>query len=137
MLWLISLSVMCSILFGFLPLQQFENNNSSDWANAFYIAVHRNAWALALAWIVFSCQMGAGGIVRWMLSLPQWQPFARMGLSIYLTHALLQFAHIASRRQPTYFSDWNNVSLLKLKLRIYQSILHTSHRFTTFGAIML
>jgi hypothetical protein len=112
-LWVLALSVIFSILAGFLPLQQLENNNSTDWANALFIALHRNAWALALAWMVFACQTGTGGIIRWMLSLPHWQPLARMGLSIYLTHATLQFAHIASRKQPTYFSDWYNVSAFK------------------------
>lgn len=38
--WIISLSAMCSILCGFLPLQQFENNNSFDWAKCF---LHRRA----------------------------------------------------------------------------------------------
>jgi hypothetical protein len=62
-LWVLALSVVFSILAGFLPLQQLENNKSPDWANALFIALHRNAWALALAWMVFACQTGTGGII--------------------------------------------------------------------------
>lgn len=42
-LWIVSLSVIFTILVGFLQLQQFENNHSAGWANALYISLHRNA----------------------------------------------------------------------------------------------
>lgn len=76
-------------------------------------------------------------VSRWMLSLPQWQPLARMGLSIYLTHTILQFAHIASRKQPTYFSDWSNVSLMQILFRDSSSQpIVMFNRSTTSGVIM-
>ncbi|XP_078606530.1 nose resistant to fluoxetine protein 6-like isoform X2 [Branchiostoma floridae x Branchiostoma japonicum] len=39
-----------------------------------YLTVHRTAWGLALAWVVFACVNGYGGIINTILSWKAWIP---------------------------------------------------------------
>lgn len=103
-LWILSLSTLLGIVLGFYPFQTAEENNTTTlFANALYNSCFRVAWSSALAWIIFSCHSGSGGIIRWFLSLRQWKPIGRMGLSIYLVHRIYQIVTILSQKQPLYF----------------------------------
>lgn len=53
-----------------------------------------------MAWIIFACQNGSGGIVRWFLSWKEWQPLGKLGLSIYLVHRLYQIVTVINQKQP-------------------------------------
>ncbi|CRK93494.1 CLUMA_CG007030, isoform A [Clunio marinus] len=46
---------------------------------------------------------GSGGIIRWFLSLKQWKPIGRMGLSIYLTHRIYEMISILPQKQTLHF----------------------------------
>ena len=92
------------------------DNTVSRMANSLYNTFSRILWSLTVAWIIFACQNGTGGFVRWLLSLKQWQPIGRMGLSIYLVHRMYQYVTNFSVKQPIYwdFSTyiqkvWNDV----------------------------
>jgi peptidoglycan/LPS O-acetylase OafA/YrhL len=74
-------------------------------AHALFFALQRNSWGLAIAWIVFSCEMGGGGIVKKFFELPLWIPLGRMSLSFYLVHGLYFTIHAGSGRVPVWFSD--------------------------------
>ena len=105
-MWILSLTVFAAITMGsqimFLPAAV---NETSLLANAFYLAFYRNGWALATAWMVFACHNGTGGFIRWFLQLPQWQPLARMGLSLYLLGFMFQHFIIMNSKQPLYFDE--------------------------------
>ncbi|CRK88311.1 CLUMA_CG002090, isoform A, partial [Clunio marinus] len=83
--WFAALLTITAILIaGVIPI-------NSKVVDASLLAFRRLAWAIALAWIIFACQiLKTGGIIRWLLSLRQWQPIARMSLSIFLYHTLYQ-----------------------------------------------
>lgn len=106
-MWILSLTIFAAITMGsqimFLPAAV---NQTSLLANAFYLAFYRNGWALATAWMIFACHNGTGGIIRWFLQLPQWQPLARMGLSLYLLHFMFQHFIIMNSKQPIYFDEF-------------------------------
>lgn len=86
-LWIVAISFLTSVVVMAQPFNQRINNNTSLLANASYTAFHRLAWAAGICWIIFAChKLQTGGIVRWFLCLPHWQPIARMSLSIYLVH---------------------------------------------------
>lgn len=102
-LWVASFSVMLFIIFGLYPFQQKENNSTTRFGNALYSTCFRILWCYSIAWIIFACQNGSGGIVRWFLSLRHWQPLGRMGLSIYLVHRIYQLITTFNEQQPIYW----------------------------------
>lgn len=106
-MWILALTVFAAITMGsqimFMPP---DLNQTSLLANAFYLAFYRNGWALATAWMVFACHNSeTGGFIRWLLELPQWQPLARMGLSLYLLGFMFQHFIIMNAKQPYYFDE--------------------------------
>lgn len=110
-MWILSLGTIFAIIFGIYPLQSYENP-ASQVAHAIYFAINRNSWGIAIAWIIFSCEMGGGGFVRKFLELPIWRPLGRMSLSFYLVHGSYFTVHAGSGRVPTWFNDAQFVSFI-------------------------
>lgn len=107
------MGIIVSVLFGMQPLQSTENP-ASQVANALWMALIRNSWGCAIAWIIFACQCGQGGIVRWILEWPCWIPLGRMSLSFYLVHSIYITVNVASGKVPLQFNhqtlvrtNWN------------------------------
>lgn len=82
-----------------------NENHTTVFTNALYIATFRIAFSLGVAWIIFGCYNGTGGFIRWFLSAPQWRPIGRMGLSIYLVHTMFQSIIIGNQKQAIHFSE--------------------------------
>ncbi|XP_047496228.1 nose resistant to fluoxetine protein 6-like [Penaeus chinensis] len=74
-----------------------------------YGSLHRAVWAAALAWVVFTCHYGYGGLVNDFLSYPLWQPLSRITYAMYLTAICVQLVVAASARTPFYFSHVNKI----------------------------
>ncbi|CRL06390.1 CLUMA_CG019121, isoform A [Clunio marinus] len=107
-LWVASFSLLTVVVLGYFPFQQADEYFTiNKIVNASYNAFYRSGWALSLAWIIFACHNGYGGIINWFLSLPQFQPLARMSLSVYLSHRIFQIISVATIRQPIYLSPFN------------------------------
>lgn len=106
-MWIICLIIFAAITMGsqimFLPP---DVNETSLLANAFYLAFYRNGWVVATGWMVYACHNGTGGIIRWFLQLPQWQPIGRMGLSLYLLSFMFQHFIVMNSKQPIYFDEF-------------------------------
>lgn len=112
-MWILSISTIVSVLVGMLPLQSTVNP-ASQVANSLWFALYRNGWGFAIAWIILACQTGTGGIFKWFLELPVWQPLGRMSLSFYLVHSVYQTVFIGSGKVPLHF---NMRSLVKFVLK--------------------
>lgn len=102
-LWILSFSIILSILLSYYPFQQPVNNQTTRMQNSLYNTLFRVWWSYAVGWIIFACHNGSGGVVRWFLSLKEWQPLGRLGLSIYLVHRLYQLITLNSEKQPIYW----------------------------------
>lgn len=105
-MWILSIAMLLAVLFVSFYFDQLLNkvDATARFENALFLSTSRVVWCLAVAWSIFACQNGSGGIVRWFLSLPQWQPLGKMGLSIYLVQYGYQFIVIYSQKKPLY---WN------------------------------
>ena len=99
-LWIFSISLFIFINIIFYPFVQRNYDSISIFVQALFGCFFRVGWSLSVAWIIFACQNGSGGIIRWFLSLRLWQPFGRMGLSIYLTHRVYQHITTFNQKQP-------------------------------------
>lgn len=102
-LWILSLSVITAIVIGLQPLYI---NHTPLLANAIYIAFHRLAWSCAIFWIIFA----SGLMVWWFLSWPEWQPIARMSLSMYVIHHMYIVESIYNIKDGLTYEIWPMVS---------------------------
>lgn len=57
-------------------------------------------WPLSIAWIIFACSLGQGGIIHSILAAPIFAPLGRVTYMTYLSHALIIFYHSACRNIP-------------------------------------
>lgn len=112
-MWILSISIIVSVLVGLLPFQNTENP-AGQVAHSLWFALYRNSWGFAISWIILACQTGTGGILKWFLELPVWQPLGRMSLSFYLVHSVYQTVFIGSGKVPLHF---NMRSLVKFILK--------------------
>lgn len=108
LLWILSIIVLLAVFFGYFPFQQAETRQDiPNIVSATYNALFRSSWSIAIAWIIFACQNETGGVIRWFLCLPHFQPFARMSLSIFLTHRVPQIISVASIKQPIHLDPFD------------------------------
>ena len=102
-LWIFFLSLFLFVNITFYPFAQKNYESINLIVHGLYGCFYRVGWSLSVAWIIFACQNGSGGIIRWLLSLKVWQPLGRMGLSIYLTHRVYQIVTTYNQKQPIYW----------------------------------
>lgn len=103
-MWILSLGTLIALTMGNQLLRSTASEVSVI-AHAFYMSLLSNAWALAIAWIIFAIFNGSGGIIKWFLQIPHWQPIARMGLSMYLLSNMFQQYIIMILRERIYFRE--------------------------------
>lgn len=107
----------------------YVSMDSSILSNAVYMALHRIAWAIALAYVIFTCEnQRRGSIIRWFLSHPYWKPIGTMGLSLYVTHVIYMMLTLMDQKQVYYFSFWSMVSM-EYKGTISEIKASNSHLF--------
>lgn len=106
--WIVSLGTILAVIFGMYDINQWQNNTTTL-QNALYETFAKIGWAVGVSWIIFACVHGYGGPIDWLLSLPQWQPLARLSYSIYILHIPVISAFNMITRTPGYFSDMNMV----------------------------
>ncbi|XP_050306871.1 nose resistant to fluoxetine protein 6-like [Anthonomus grandis grandis] len=101
-LWTITLAGLPACIF--VGHDSLYNQTYHPYSNAFWNTFARPAWALGVAWIIFACAIGYGGIINWFLSLPIFQVLARFTYSIFLVHLNIILVIYFSQKQPGYFS---------------------------------
>lgn len=106
--WIVTLLTFATIMFGTYPLHQMSYNGPIA-LDAFCDSTFRVVWSTSLAWIIFTCIHGYGGVVNRFLCLEVWQPLGKLSYSAYLLHYPIQVILSASRRGPLYFSDFTTL----------------------------
>ncbi|GBM36605.1 Nose resistant to fluoxetine protein 6 [Araneus ventricosus] len=92
----LSLSVLCG-LYGYHHGEIMEMTRS-----AVYASLHRSVWSLGIAWIIFACYYGYGGIVNTILSWEYLIPLDRLAVLLYVLHPLAMFLHEGTLREKMY-----------------------------------
>ncbi|CAL1269391.1 unnamed protein product [Larinioides sclopetarius] len=77
----------------------------------FYNALSRSAFGLGLAWVIFCCLSGNGGLVDRFLSLKIWIPLSRLTYCAYLFHPIIMSWYFESQKTPFYFTHANMIML--------------------------
>lgn len=68
-------------------------------------SLSRIAWSICLSYIIFACVHDSGGPVNRFLSLPIWQPFAKLSYAVYLNHYMVIAITAATMKTPPSFSE--------------------------------
>ncbi|KAG0710143.1 Nose resistant to fluoxetine protein 6 [Chionoecetes opilio] len=93
------------VVYGMASYNKIVNHTPYEMmTQVVYGGGHRLAWGAALAWLVFACHNGYGGIVDDFLSHPIWQPISRLTYSIYLVAFPIQFLLAYNLRVAAYYS---------------------------------
>lgn len=108
-LWVLAFSIQIGVIL--LSFYFVSTQNIPQSVHTSYMVFQRHLWAISICWIIFACQnLKTGGFVRWFLSLPHWQPMARMGLSMYIIHPILQYIQITNWRVSPFMDFWHMVN---------------------------
>ncbi|KMY87457.1 nose resistant to fluoxetine protein 6 [Drosophila simulans] len=108
-LWILSLSMLATVIFAVYPYTQSGAGDISALAGAFYLCCSRIAWPLALCWIIWACQNGLAPIVNEFLSWSFWQPLSKLSYCLYIWHLLVETVHIARIKTSPHFSDYDAI----------------------------
>ncbi|GBM86237.1 Nose resistant to fluoxetine protein 6, partial [Araneus ventricosus] len=122
--WIIAASIALACQFSLF------HENFSRVETSFYNALSRSGFACGVAWVIFVCVTGQGGVVNSVLSWKVWIPFSRLTYCAYLLHPIIHNAFFVSVRRLMEFSH-TNVILLYLGFLIisYAVALLTSLLF--------
>jgi len=72
-----------------------------------YETLSRDAWAMALAWIVYACNIGYGGFIAHIINWRGWAPLSKMTFAVYLIHPLVIFIYVGNRRDLHHVDDFS------------------------------
>ncbi|KAF8360362.1 oac-46, partial [Pristionchus pacificus] len=83
--WALSAAAGFWAIFGLYPSLQ-----GWDWPvyHVIYGTIHRDVFAIALAWLVYACHTGIGGPINALLSLKPLLPLSNLCYSVYLFHMI-------------------------------------------------
>lgn len=71
--------------------------------NALFVGLVRLVWAVGISTLIFFCHTGRAKILHQFFSARFWMPLAKLGLSIYLLHPVMQYNIQASREIESNF----------------------------------
>lgn len=104
-LWAAAFALAFALIYswwGVVSQPDFDNLPSYD-IQAFYEAVKRPLWALALMWLTLACSAGYGGPIDTVLSWKVFMPLSRLTFCAYLLHPLVMFYMFASVEKEPHF----------------------------------
>ena len=82
-------------------------------AGIVYGSLHRFAWCVVIAWIIFACVTGHGSFINRFLSMKIFMPLGRLTFCIYLTSYELQSIFHARYRQAMPYDPYIQVIQLR------------------------
>lgn len=107
--WFLALLLNAGILLAMFPA--INGYPLSDAVAGLYSATSRTLWSIGLAWIVYACVTGHGGIINSLLSWKPFIPLSRLSYSAYLIHPVIIACFYGSRETTFHFSHYLMVSI--------------------------
>ncbi|XP_058971592.2 nose resistant to fluoxetine protein 6-like [Pocillopora verrucosa] len=88
--WCLAIVLAVSSLYGkYKTVREHNPHPFSPTQEIAYGILKRFAWSLAIAWVIFACQSGLGGLVNRILSARFWIPLSRLTYCAYLVHVIV------------------------------------------------
>ncbi|XP_078586014.1 nose resistant to fluoxetine protein 6-like [Branchiostoma floridae x Branchiostoma japonicum] len=67
----------------------------------------RTVFSCTVAWVVFACCVGYGGIITEFLTWSGWVPLSRLTYTAYLVHPIIMHVYTMSLKTPLFYSATN------------------------------
>ena len=100
LLWTLSTAVALLVVLGMWNYNSHPEEQWSTGVAVSYAALHRLAWGLCIAWVIWACASGRGGPVDAFLSHPVWRPLSRLTYAPYLTSIQIMVWYAGLVREP-------------------------------------
>ncbi|XP_078615730.1 nose resistant to fluoxetine protein 6-like isoform X1 [Branchiostoma floridae x Branchiostoma japonicum] len=72
-----------------------------------FVTFDRTMFSCAVAWVVFACSVGYGGIITEFLSWSGWVPLSRLTYTAYLVHPIIMHVYVMSLKALLFYSATN------------------------------
>ncbi|RUS86151.1 hypothetical protein EGW08_006099 [Elysia chlorotica] len=103
--WLLCVTSVMATIFGVYRSYSHHHLTTVD-AAAVYNSVKDVTFGLAVAWVIFACVSGNGGIVNTFLSWRAWVPLSRLSYCVYLVHIPVIYVFIFNLEGAVTMSEW-------------------------------
>ncbi|KAL1438074.1 hypothetical protein MTO96_010416 [Rhipicephalus appendiculatus] len=104
-LWCISL--FCGLYCLFMKIEWYRSSErAAESKRMFYAFTDRILWSICVAWFVFTCSTGRGGIVNRFLSWNGFVPLSRLSFGVYLIHSPFFILMYNIARERVFFSHF-------------------------------
>ncbi|MPC24985.1 Nose resistant to fluoxetine protein 6 [Portunus trituberculatus] len=107
--WIVALATMSAVVFGLKDYNTLtmKPHEYVPAISILYGGLHRLAWGVAVAWMIYACHMGYGGPINSLLGHPIWQPLSRLTYPIFLIALNVQTIYYSYySRLPIYFTPF-------------------------------
>jgi peptidoglycan/LPS O-acetylase OafA/YrhL len=132
--WTLTAITISTILFAIHPWN--KGSEPHPLISMIYGSLHRTLWSLCLAFIIFVCVNGSGGLVNSILSWSPLIPLSRLTYSVYLIHPIVHWMKLATIRERIHVSHYDGVSYSLVLQLILVQFLNFS-LFITFGNLKM
>lgn len=102
--WSVAITLGMLVVYGPYSLYKVGGSPFSLSEDVAYGTFSRTAWALAVAWVIYACHQGYGGLVNSILSCRFWIPLSRLTYGAYLLHPVVLYAFFRSMETNVMFS---------------------------------
>ena len=111
--WTATIGTCLAVVFGPYDIMNADHpeNIFGTTATIMYASLHRLAWSIATAWIIFACVYGYGGWVNTFLSWGPFMPLGKLTFCTYMLSTMLMKISAAVNYHPVHYSLYNAVSL--------------------------
>ncbi|XP_072167771.1 nose resistant to fluoxetine protein 6-like [Diadema setosum] len=106
--WITAIILYMVVIYGLYNVYRGASTMSLA-ASVMYITFSRFIFALSVAWIIFACHYGYGGVVNDFLSWRFWTPLSRLTYSTYLLHPVIQQVYAYGSATPIHLSIFNYI----------------------------
>ena len=106
--WILTIITVIIIMFSIYPWNKGSKPDAIT--SIIYGSLHRTVWSTAMAWIIFVCINGSGGVVNKILSFKPLIPLSRITFSVYLVHPIVHWMKLGSIRERIAVNHYDGVS---------------------------
>jgi len=109
--WILSAAFGISAVFGGYTNHGKEMPRMSSVTYGAYFSLTRVTFPLAVAWVIYACHYGYGGVINRFLSSRAFLPLTRISYVSYLIHPVIMVTYMFSQRGLMYATEITLVSL--------------------------